>query len=212
MRQNTLDRVREDLATINAAMGNGLPFGSADVRFHVALAGASGVFSVGHAVGAHRGWPLLLAGLPAMLAFVAYLGFMAVKSQRRSALNVARRKDYRTTLLILAPVALAAAAGRYWAARAGMSHLQFGGAILVVGGFVFAMMAATSPRAGGYPRSYWLGAGVPLIAAGVWLPFCTRTQGLFAVGCMATAAFGLLAIVMSYHLRREDQRECDGTD
>ncbi|MHC4092512.1 MAG: hypothetical protein ACYSVY_19945 [Planctomycetota bacterium] len=211
MQQNTLDRVREDLATMNAAMG-GLPFGSADVRAYVALAVASGVFAVSHALGADRGWPLFLSGLPVILAFMAYLGYLAVRSRRRSPVDITRRKEYRKTLLILLPVALAALAGRYWAARAGMSHLQFGGAILVVTGCVFAIIAMTSPWPARYPRSYWLAAGLPLIASGLWVPFCTRTQALSAAGCMAVALFGLLAIVMHYHLRRQDERVSNAAD
>ena len=210
MQENTLDRVREDLATMTAAMGRGLPFGATDVRFHAALAGASGVFAASHALGAQRGGSLLLAGLPAVLIFVAYLGYMAVK--QRSLVNVTRRKDYRTTLLVLAPVAAAAAIGRYWAASAGMSHLQFGGALLVVMGCSLIIIAITSPRPAGHPRSYWLGAGAPLIAAGAWLPFCTRAQGVFAIGCMSTAAFGLLAGIMHYHVRRQDQGASHATD
>lgn len=212
MQDNTLDRVREDLATMNAAMGKELPFGSADVRFYVAMAVASGVFAVSHALGAHYGWPLFLSALPVVLAFMAYLGYLAVKSRRRSPVDVTRRREYRKTLLILVPVALAALAARHWAARAGMSHLQFGGAMLVTTGCVFAIIAMTSPRPARYPRSYWLAAGLPLIAGGLWSPFCARTQALFAAGCVAVALFGLLATVMHYHLRRQDERVSDAPD
>ena len=210
MQENTLDRVREDLATMNAAMGTALPFGAADVRFHVALAGARGVFAAGHALGAQRGASLLLAGLPAILILLAYLGYIAVR--QRSLVNVARRKDYRTTLLILAPVVAAAVLGVYWAASAGMSHLQFFGALFAGMGCSSIIIAITGPWPAGYPRSYWLGAGVPLIAAGVWLPFCTYTQSVFALGCTLTAVPGLMAGIMHYHLRRQDQGASHATD
>ena len=212
MQQNTLDRVREDLATINAALGKEVPFGAAHVRFYMVLAVASGVFAVGHALGAQRGWPLFLSGLPVILAFMAYLGYLAAKSRRTSPVNLTRRKEYRTTLLIMVPIVLAALAGRYWAAYAGMSNLQFGGSFSVVVGCVFVTIAMTSPPMARYPRSYWLAAGFPLIAAGAWWPFCTQAQALFAAGCMGVALFGLLAVVMHSHLRRQDQRAANATD
>lgn len=212
MQQYSLDRVREDLATMNAAVGKGLPFGPADVCLYVAIAAASGVFAVSHALGAHRGWPLFLSGLPVMLAVLAYLGHLAVKCRRRSPVDVTRRKEYRKTLLILPPVVLAALAGRHWAAHAGMSHLQFGGAILVVTGCVFAIIAMTSPWPARYPRSYWLAAGLPLIAGGLCAPFCTHTQALSVAGFMAVALFGLPAIAMHYHLRRQDERASNAAD
>ncbi len=212
MQENTLDRVREDLATMNAAIGKELPFGSADVRFYVALAVASGVFAVSHALGANRGWPLFLAGLPVILAFMAYFGYLAVRSRRRSQVGVVRRKEYRNTLLVSLLVALAALAGKHWVARAGMSHIQFAGASLVVIGCVFVIIAMTNPWAARYPRSYWLFAGLPLIPSGLWIPFCTHTQALSAVGCMGAVMCGFLAIVMHYYLRQQDERMSDAAD
>ena len=54
MKEDSLDRVRDDLATMNAALGRTLPYGAADVWFYAALAIASGAFAVSHALGAHR--------------------------------------------------------------------------------------------------------------------------------------------------------------
>ena len=134
MQQNTLDRVREDLATMNAAMGKELPFGAADVRFYVALAVACGIFAVCHAMGAHRGWSLLLAELPGLLAGITYLCYLVARSRRRSPVGVVRQKEYRKWLLISPLLILAAVAGKYWFCRAGMSHLQYVGVITVVTG------------------------------------------------------------------------------
>jgi len=212
MQQNTLDRVREDLATMNAALGKELPFGAADVRFYVVTAVASGLFAVSHVLGVHGGWPLFLSGLPTLLAFTAYVGYVAAKSRRASTVDITRRKEYRKTLLILLPVIVASLGGRYWAARAGMSHLQFGGATLVVVGCGFAIIGLTGPRPARYPRSYWLTGALPLIAGGVWIPFCAFRQALSAAGWMAAALLGLLAIVLHYDLRRRDERVSDGAD
>jgi len=212
MQRNTLDRVREDLATMEAAIGKRLPFGSADVGFYVALAVGSGVFAVSHALGANRGWLLFLSALPVMLAFAAYVGYLAVRSRGRSPADATRRKEYRNTLLVLFGVMLAALAGKYWADRAGMSPLQFGGVLLVVTGSVFLIVAMAGPRPARCPRSYWLAGGVPLIAAGLWIPFCTHAQALSVAGCMGVALFGPLAIVMHCHLRRQDRRVSHAAD
>ncbi len=204
MEQTSVERVREDLETMKAAICKELPFGAADVRFYAALAVASGVFAVGFALGADRGWPSFLSGLPAILVFAVYLGYLAVKSRRHSPVNSTRRNEYRTALLILAPIAAAALAGSYWATRAGMSYLQSSGALFVVAGFAFTSIAMTGPYPRRYPRSYWLVCGLPMIAAGVCLPFCTPTQARTAMGCMVVAMLGLMAIVMHYHVCRQD--------
>jgi len=212
MQEETIDRVRKDLATINAVIGKELPFGAADVWMYGLIAAASGVFAVCHALGAQRGWLLFLSGLPVIVAFTSYLGYLVAKSRHTSQVNLTRRKEYRTTLLILLPVVLAALAGKFWAASAGMSHLQFGGSLLVVLGFVFVMVSLVSSRTTRYPRSYWVAGGMPLIASGAWIPFCTQTQALFVAGCMGGTLFGLLATVMHCHLRRQERGTCDATD
>lgn len=212
MQENTLDRVRKDLATINAAMGKELPFGAAEVRLHIAIAVAFVVFGVSHALGAHRGWPLFLSGLPLILAFTACMGYYAVKARRRSTVNVTRRKAYRTELLIALPVVLAALAGKHWAARAGLSHLQFGGVLLAVIGCVYLIVTIISPRPAKHPRSFFLVVGLPMIVTGLWIPFCTHTQAVVAGCCMGAAILGLTAIVMHYHLCRQDERLSDAAD
>jgi hypothetical protein len=212
MQANALDRVREDLATINAAMGRELPFGTGDVRFYTALAATSGLFAISHTLGAQHGWQLLFAGLPVMLTFMAYLAYLARNSHHRASVELTRRKEYRKTLQILLPIVLAALVGRFWAARAGMSHLQFGGAILVVTGIIFATIGAYGPRPARYPRSYWFACAMPLIVCGLWIPFCTHSQALFAVSCMGAALFGTVGAVMQYHVRRQSARTSDGAD
>ena len=193
---------------MKAAMG-GLVYGSADVMFFVALSVASGIFAVSQALGAQSGWPLRLSVLPVILVVVAYLGYLAAKSRLNSDVNVTRRKEYRMSLITLLPVVLVVLALRHWADRAGMSYLQFGGAIGVVMGCSLVMIGVSQLRPSKYPRSYWLASGFPMIAGGLVYPFCTRAQGTIAVSCMATLFFGLLAIVMYRHLRQQSERAPD---
>lgn len=195
---------------MNAAMG-GPVFGSADVRFLIALSIASGIFAVSHALGAHSGWPLWLSRLPAILVVIAYMGYIAVKSRWNSKVNMTRRNEYRTALLTLLPVVLVTLAARHWASRAGISQLQFGGAIGVVMGFTIVMMGLTNVRPTRYPRSLHFAAGLPTIAGGLLYPFCSRTHGTIVVSCMGVVVFGLVAMAMQHHLHREAERTSDAT-
>jgi len=196
---------------MKAAMG-GPEFESADVHFLIALLIASGIFAVSHALGAHSGWPLWLSKLPATLVVIAYMGYIAVKSRWNSKVNLTQRNEYRMAFLTLLPVVLVTLAARHWAARAGISHLQFGGAIGVVMGLTIVMMGLTNMRPTRYPRSFNFAAGLPMIAGGLLYPFCSRTQGTIVISCMGVVVFGLVAMAMQHHLHREAERTTDAAD
>jgi len=202
MARNALERVREDLASMQAAIG-GPAFGAADVRFFAALSATAGIFAVCHALGAASGWPLWLSGAPAILACAAYMGYIALRSRPNADVNWTRRHEYRTTLVILLPVVAMALAMRHWSVRAGIAHLQFGGVLLVSVGIGVCVMGITNVRPARYPRAYLLAAGLPMVAAGLLCPFCTRTQGTILVSGLAAVMFGLEAIVVHYHLREQ---------
>ena len=140
------------------------------------------------------------------------MGYIAVKSSWNSEVNLTRRNEYRMALVTLLPVVLVTLAARHWAARAGISHLQFGGAIGVVMGFTIVMMGLTNVRPTRYPRSFYFAAGLPTIAAGLLYPFCSRTHGTIVVSCMGAVVFGLLAIVTHWHLRQQSERTTDAAD
>ena len=97
---------------MKAAMG-GPVFGSADVRFLIALLIVSGIFVVSHALGAHSGWPLWLSRLPAILVVIAYMGYIAVKSRWNSKMNLTPRNEYHMAFLTLLPVVLVMLAARH---------------------------------------------------------------------------------------------------
>lgn len=211
MEQQGLDRVRADLATMKVALG-GPAFGSVDVGFFVAFSLAAGLFAVSQAAGANAGWALWLSRAPAILVFVVYMGYIAVRSRRNSPLNVTHRHEYRTTLLILPPIVAAALWARRWSASAGMTHLQFGGVLLVVVGCGLIVMGATNVRPSRYSRAYLLAAGLPMIAAGLICPFCTQSQGTLVVSCLAAVVFAAEAFVIQHDLRRQNEEAADAAD
>ena len=211
MEQKSLGRVREDMATMKAAMG-GPVFGSADVRFLIALSITSGIFAVSHVLGAHSGWPLWLSRLPVILVGIAYMGYIGVKFRWNSKVNLTRRNEYHMAFLTLLPVVLVTLAARHWAARARISYLQFGDAIGVVVGFTIVMMGLTNMRPTRYPGSFNFATGLPTIVGCLLYPFYSRTQETVVVSCMGVVVFGLVTMAMQHHLHREAERTTDAAD
>lgn len=197
MNENSLDRVRDDLAVMKQAVGFAVPFGREDVGFFVALSLTGLQFAVCHSLGAS----FLVSGIPAALAFCAYLGWMLKTSRRRSAIDPVRRREYRTTFVALLVILPAALLFREWSDRIGMTKLQFGGAILVVIGSVLAYIGTAGPRHMIYPRVYYLVGGLELVVFGLAVPFCTPRQATSLLGLCLAVVFGSLAWIMMRKLR-----------
>lgn len=208
MQEESLDRVRDDLTTIRAAIG-GPAFGATDVAFFAGLSIACGVFSAAYFSGAQAGWPFWVSAAPAVVVFVGYLGFLTANSRRGSGVEAARRREYHTSLLVLLPVVIAAPGLRYWADQAGMTRLQLGGVICIVVGCAVVLFAVSQGATTRYPRSYYLAGGSPLIVCGLLFPFCSQAQAMMLVGAMGAAIFGLLAIAMHLHLRGKAEEATD---
>jgi hypothetical protein len=205
MNSEHLERVRNDLATVKSAM-SGLVFGPSDVWFYVAGAVAAGVFATCHALGAQSGWPLVAAMLPVVLVAVAYFGHMARHSGLVTRVGGDRGQEYRRTLILIPATLIVSVAARKWATMAGMTHLQFGGALAVVAGLGLLAASFFNPAPRKYPRSTFWAVGAPLVAGGLVFPFCTETQAITAVSVMGAAMCGLFAAALAFELRRRSER------
>ena len=204
MQDPTVDRIREDLEVVQKAMG-GPAYGTMDVRFLAAESLAAVILAVCLALGADTGWRLFLSGLPLIVVSLVYLGYFAAKSRQDSDVSVVRRTEYRTSLLIIVPVALVAVVARQWAFQAGMTHLQFGGAICVVMGSVFVLMSAINLTHRRYPRSMWYCLGIPLFLCGLIVPFCTKTQAWIAISIMGAIATASIALLIHKDLSQSEE-------
>jgi hypothetical protein len=202
MNHPQLERLQNDLATVKLAMG-GLAYGPTDVRFFLAGAAAAGVFALSHFLGAQSGWPLALAALPVAAVATAYVCCLAASSVGKTSTTAENRREHRLSLVLSVVAAAAAIGAKRWAALAGMSHLQFGGALAVIAGAVFLIIGALNPAPHRHPRTMWWALGVPLIAAGLAVPFVTATQAITIVGALGAAIFALCAAALHVELRRQ---------
>jgi hypothetical protein len=196
---------------MKAAMG-GLAFGQADVWFYTAGAVSAVVFAASHALGAQQDWPLAAAAAPAALAAAAYVAYLAMNALSGSRVGPDRSGEYRRTLVLAGACLVAAVAARAWAARAGMTHLEFGGALAVAAGLGFVAAGALNPAPHRHPRSTLWAVGFPLVAAGLAAPFCTETQALTLLGVLGAAIFALSAWALHVELRRQASEFSRGTD
>ena len=211
MHEHNLDRIRDDLKVMQQAMG-GPAYGPMDARFLVAESLAAVSLAICLWLGADTGWPLLLSGMPLIVVTLAYLGYFVAKSLPDSDVSVVRRKEYRTSLLIVAPVALVALVARQWAFQAGMTYLQFGGAICVVMGSAFVLLSATNSTHNRYPRWMWCCLGIPLVLCGLIIPFCTKTQAWISVSIMGAAAAASIAVLIHKDLAQRTNETSNAAD
>jgi hypothetical protein len=192
MQNQSLDRIRNDLDVIHDALG-GPTYGPADVQFLAAISLAAAACAIGIALGADAGWRLGLAGLPLVVIGVAYATYSAIKSRNDSNATSIQRKEYRTSLLVIVPAAIAAYAAKEWAIHAGMSQLQFAGALAMVTGALLVVLSATNSTHRRYPTAMWYCVGVPLIVCGLILPACSLVQAWIAVATMGSVIAGALS-------------------
>ena len=211
MQEPDLDRIREDLSAMQEVIGD-VGYGTIDARFFAGESFAAVILALCLALGADAGWPLFLSGLPLILVSVIHLGFVAAKSRDASDVSAAQRKDYRKSLLIIVPAALVALAARKWAFQAGMSYLQFGGAIGVVTGCAFVLMSATNSTHGRYPQWMWHCLGLPLIVCGLIVPFCTKTQAWITLSVTGAVVAALFAFLIHRDLVQEHNRTPHAAD
>ena len=192
MQDHRLDRIRNDLNVIHDALG-GPTYSAGDVRFLAAISLAAAALAIGIALGADAGWRLGLAGLPLMMIVVAYTTYAAIRSRNGSNASAVQRKEYRTSLLVIVPAAVAAYAAKKWAIHAGMSQLQFAGALAMVTGALLVLLSATNSTHRRYPKALWYCLGVPLIVCGLILPACSLVQAWIAVATMGSVIAGALS-------------------
>jgi hypothetical protein len=182
MTERDLNRLREDLTTMQQAAQLGLPFGWADVwgSFGLGLWGGLLTVWVTLAPQAHPRLAWVLLGV--VVAPVLWKGY-----GRRATQTPLRRREYRNNLiatLVGVPVLMGFL---NWALRGGVP-LQWGCAIIAFVAGMFAIHQGLTDRT----RRYYLGIGLPSLLAGIALPLCTRPEDqLPIVVGVLMAALGL---------------------
>ena len=199
-----LDRLRSDLDTIQAAIGSGLPFGKADIRFCWAMALAIVLYQVLHALGMKSGWAQFAAAVPLLGLLGAYVAYMAIKSRRRSGSAPVVRKEYRLAVAITALIAITLPLAKKWAFAQGLDLRTFDSiAIIMLGIATLAMTLLPFATAPSFRRLSIGLAGLGLIVIGLLLPTLSADGRFPVIGGILIAVLVSQAVLMQYFLRRE---------
>ena len=198
MQQAQLERLRQDIDTIQEAGGIELPFGREDLFIQAGLAVWGLVLAA---------WPWVLPPdkaklwvLPAALLLVAYV-HLRRKYRRASGRSPVRRREYTTALI--APIFVLPATVAYfaWAVWLGLPIWTVAGAGMFFLGLMLAGWSMVDAR-----RRSNLGAAIPLMAMGLVTPVVDDTWLTCALGLGVATAGLLTGLIMHHQLRQQDQR------
>ena len=199
-----IDRLRSDLDTIQAAIGSGLPFGKADIRFCWAMIVAIVLYLVLHAQGMSSGWLQLAAAAPLLGLLGAYLVYMAIKSRRQSGSAPVVRKEYRLVVAITALIAITLPLAKKWAIAQGLDLRTFDSiAVIMLGVATLAITLMPFATATTFRRLSIGIAGLGLIIIGLLLPTVSRELRTPVIGAILIGVLVCQALLMQYFLRRE---------
>jgi hypothetical protein len=120
-------RLRSDIATIQSAMDDSLPFTRTDIRFSWAFLAALGVCLVMELLGWCEGVSRLLAMTPALIPASAHLVYQWRKSRAASETKPAVKKDYRFAIIAGPLLLVALTALRKWGKSFSISEQTFSG-------------------------------------------------------------------------------------
>ena len=198
MQQAQLERLRQDIDTIQEAGGIELPFGREDLFIHAGL-GAWGLVLAA--------WPWVLPPdrarlwvVPAVVLLVAYV-HLRRKYRRALGRSPVRRREYTTALV--APIFVLPATVSYfaWAIWQGLALWTVAGAGMFFLGLMFAVWAMVDVR-----RRSNLGSAIPLMAMGLAAPVVDNAWLTCALGLGVATAGLLTGLIMHHQLRQQDQR------
>ena len=196
MAQVELTRVRQDLATMQQAVGVGLPFGREDVRLSLAWAAAGVPLAAWTAWTAVEQWQFgMLLVVPAALV-LALSGAVAKKYHHRRARAPIRWREYRHQWLLAAVLTPLWGACLYWGIRQGLSPE----AMTVTGIFMAGLGMLALPIVD-RTRLFYLGWGGATLLLGAAAPLCGQRYLGLAVGGWLILAGLSTAAIMTWQLR-----------
>lgn len=198
-----IDRLRSDLDTIQAAIGSGLPYGKADIRFCWALAVALILYAAFHVSGLASGWNHLAKAAPVLVVLIGYVGYMALKARRQSGSAPLIRKEYRLAVAVTALIIIALPLAKKWAIAQGLDLRTFDSiAVIMLGIATFAMTLLPFSTAATFRRLSIGLAGLSLIFVGLLLPALDASNRIPVIAGILIVMVIAQALLMQYFLRR----------
>ncbi len=194
MSTSEVQRVKDDLATLQRAAGLESLVGREDVWANLAIA-AAGVVAVVWALLPH-GMPQQWGMVPLVLVVLSYLTWQRARHRQSTGRSAIERKKYSAELAGVAVVIVLALVYRLWANELGISREVAGGAAFFILGAAIVVFCLRE-------RQRWpeLGTAVPIMACGLAIPMLSVSTwvllgGTFAVGGAVTAGLTAYQIRM----------------
>ncbi len=185
MEGSEVQRVKEDLATLQRAAGLESLVGREDVWANLAVA-AAGVVAVVWALLPH-GMPQQWGIVPLVLVVLSYLIWQRARHRQSTGRSAIERKKYSAELAGVILITALALVYRLWANELGISRA-------VAGGAAFFILGAAIVVFGLRERERWpeLGMAIPIMLCGLAIPLLSVSTWVllgstFAVGGAVTA-------------------------
>jgi hypothetical protein len=188
MTDRDLDRIENDLATIQRAAGLELPFGREDVWLNLLL-GAGGIVALFWALAPH-GLPHHWGLVPLLILTLVYGTRLRNKYRRSTGRSPIRRREYTIGFVLAIVFGGFALVYRVWGARLGIPLAYVQGSVIFFMGMAFLVPAIMDHRS----RIYLVALSVPMILCGLAIPaFAVSAVVLFG-GALAIAGPSMAAV------------------
>jgi hypothetical protein len=204
MSEADLQRLRNDLDTLQHAASLELPFGWSEVWLVLTLVPCGLVITLWSAFGdPNYDW---LGVIPLVLV-AAGIAAWFIRNRVRFLGTPARRRENRFGAISTAVITVGVVSLIFWEKKLGLSHVVVRGTTLFMMGIMLVPVALSS-RA----RRSALGASLALMPYGLLYPLCTRSQA-GVVGGLAVIVAGLSAwAIMAFQLRADRRDHAPATD
>ncbi len=204
MSQPEVNRIKQDLATIDQALGLKLVFGREDIWVNITMLG------VGLGLAASGGLEISVPGFPIagriIAACIIFLHFSIISIWLRRQKNKlpARWREARVGLIASALTVALLCPYMIWSMRQGLSYSSVSSGIIFVGGLAVLAIAICDRN-----RLHYLGVAIPMIILAPAFPAVVLEQqridqhgvDLF-IGLFFASIGGLSAGIMAWQLRR----------
>ncbi|MFC1782899.1 hypothetical protein ACFL02_04870 [Planctomycetota bacterium] len=197
MNTKDLERVKQDLDTIEQAAGIGLTYGKEDIWLNIVASACGLLIAVCSLIS--EGVSVIWSLLPFTLVGIAGLGYFRYKYRRSTGASPVRRREYGLAYNFV-PVILVSAY-MIWMIYMGMSKYY----VMSAGLFAIGMLYITfslSVRT----KMHYLGYGIPIIILSFMIPFFSKSWAIFA--CGATITISCLAVAAIQYLTLKKTELC----
>ena len=188
MTDRDLDRIENDLATIQRAAGLELPFGREDVWLNLLL-GAGGIVALLWALAPH-GLPHHWGLVPLLILTLVCCTRLRNKYRRSTGRSPIRRREYTIGFVLAVVLGGLALVYRIWGARLGIPFPYVQGSAIFFLGLALLVPAIMDHR----NRIYLFALAAPVILCGLAIPVFSVSGVVLFGGALAIAGPGMAAV------------------